>query len=200
MMPKPQLRLLVVDDISTNRLLLQRSLKNALVSEVKGGEAVCVDVCADGHLAVEAALGVDATQAAQYGASGGWPADLVFEPGRGTGYDVILMDAEMPVMSGLVVRALLPASHHCCNLKRISSISRMLAMMFHLYLTYISHPLQASRMLRAGGFTGLIFGCSGHDSAEHVRLFMEAGADRVFSKPLQTDQILDAICKLLSGR
>ena len=68
-------------------------------------------------------------------------------------FDVITMDAQMPVMSGYA----------------------------------------ATTMIRAAGFNGRIFGCTGNALEEDQNLFLSSGADQVFIKPVNADAIVHKI-------
>jgi len=98
-----EMRVLVTDDVSSNRKMLCRILRNRLTEEFRGTPVVVViEEVEDGHLSVNAVFG-------EY-------------PSRLHKYDVITMDAQMPVLDGFA----------------------------------------ATKMLRAAGFVGKIYGVTGN--------------------------------------
>ena len=49
--------------------------------------------------------------------------------------------------------------------------------------------MEATRLLRLGGFAGLIVGVTGHVFEEDVAEFLDAGADMVLAKPLAMNTV-----------
>ena len=49
----------------------------------------------------------------------------------------------------------------------------------------------ATREIRALGYSGIIVGVTGNALADDIDSFIRAGADRVFTKPLRMDDLLD---------
>jgi CheY-like chemotaxis protein len=107
------LRILVVDDVASNRKLLKMSMQhrlNKLVAINEPGSPkieVIIDVAADGHFAVEAVIGADCNWAAEFVSIERLPASFACDPELLKKYDCITCDAQMPTMSGLFVCFLL---------------------------------------------------------------------------------------------
>jgi CheY-like chemotaxis protein len=107
------LRILVVDDVTSNRKLLKRSLQNRLNKLVAMNEPgspkieVIIDEAADGHFAVEAVIGADCNWAAEFVSSERLPSSFACDPESLKKYDCITCDAQMPTMSGSFVCFLL---------------------------------------------------------------------------------------------
>ena len=158
--PDELFRVLIVDDVSTNRSLLKRLIERTLntnmhlypTSKYHGKHAVVED-SEDGHFAVGEVLGITSQLAIEYNIAGRFPAGMTFLPQRLAHFDVIVMDYQMPIMNG---------------------------------------P-DATRMMRAGGFTGAIYGCTGETTAAEHELFKAAGASRVFTKPCQVREMIEAM-------
>ena len=51
----------------------------------------------------------------------------------------------------------------------------------------------ATRALRANGFDGFVFGCTGNSLQDDQNMFLESGADLVFIKPIPLAKLADAI-------
>jgi CheY-like chemotaxis protein len=47
---------------------------------------------------------------------------------------------------------------------------------------------EATRQMRALGYTGLIVGVTGNSLQADIDFFLESGADRVFIKPLEVEK------------
>jgi CheY-like chemotaxis protein len=107
------LRILLVDDVASNRKLLKRSMENRLNKLVAMNEPgspkieVIIDEAADGHFAVEAVIGADCNWAAEFASSERLPASFACDPELLKKYDCITCDAQMPTMSGSFVCFLL---------------------------------------------------------------------------------------------
>jgi CheY-like chemotaxis protein len=107
------LRILVVDDVASNRKLLKKSIQNRLKKLVALNEPgspkieVTIDEAADGHFALEAVIGVDCNWAAEFASSEQLPTSFVCDPELLKKYDCITCDAQMPIMSGSFVCFLL---------------------------------------------------------------------------------------------
>lgn len=144
----PTLRILIVDDVGDSRRLLSKALKRRLqllYTKACGGQLqVETEQAEDGHIAVEMVTGRPVESLPPTGLQ------LEGQPGA---YDVITMDAEMPVLSGFT----------------------------------------ATRMVRAAGYAGLLFGCTGNALEEDQSLFRKCGANGVFIKPLDIAGLAKAI-------
>jgi len=118
---------------------------------------IAVTTAGDGHLAVAAALGVSPDLVLEHLDAGKLPVNTSISSESVRHFDVITMDAQMPVMSGYA----------------------------------------ATRMIRAAGFSGLIFGCTGNSLEEDINLFLASGANDVFVKPVDADAIVERIMELI---
>jgi len=154
------MRILVVDDVASNRKLLRKMIMNRLKHLiVLNGEEVSsvrveIDEAEDGHHAIELLTGTDRNFIAEYALTGKLPVDCVHpHPEYLTKYDCITMDAQMPTLSG--------------------------------YTT--------TKMLRAAGYLGSIYGCTGNSLDVDIKLFLDRGANQVFTKPVSVDALTSAI-------
>jgi len=154
------MRILVVDDVASNRKLLRKTIMNRLKNPIVfNGEEACsvrveIDEADDGHYATELLTGTDRNFIAGYAQSEELPADYVHpHPEYLTKYDCITMDAQMPTLSG--------------------------------YTT--------TKMLRAAGYHGPIYGCTGNSLDVDIQLFLNRGANQVFTKPVSIDALATAI-------
>jgi len=55
----------------------------------------------------------------------------------------------------------------------------------------------ATRALRANGFDGVVFGCTGNSLQDDQNMFLESGVDAVFTKPIKLSKLVDAIVDAL---
>jgi CheY-like chemotaxis protein len=131
------LRFLVVDDTITNRKMTRRMLSSLGHS---------VDEAADG-LEFLAKLNIDNGKSLS--------SDQI--PFKSGCYDVVLMDDNMPNMSGPV----------------------------------------ATKIARANGYQGLIFGVTGNAHFDQIENFLQSGANEIFEKPLNIDKLKLSIERLL---
>jgi CheY-like chemotaxis protein len=163
--------MLCCDDVSDNRRLLNRALKRKLESvlnkhaEEHGTPSVRIEVdeAEDGNMALQMVTGVYEVPMAGSGegdVTGYMTSRLRPVPRQDalTRYDVITMDAEMPVMSGF----------------------------------------EATKLIRAAGYTGLLFGCTGNALEEDQRLFIQQGADGVYIKPIDIAGLAQQVASRLA--
>ena len=59
-------------------------------------------------------------------------------------------------------------------------------------MPHLSGP-EATEIIRAAGYGGLIFGVTGNSFADQVENFKSKGADMVFTKPLNMSELYEAI-------
>ena len=161
--PWLHLRVLVVDDVPSNRKLLSRllrkQLENSEVVKNSGGKFkidIQIDEVCDGHLAVELVTGMKKESVLEMSKH---METLTPEDFKETSrskhfeYDLITMDATMPTMSG-----------YC-----------------------------ATKMIRASGYSGSIYGCTGNALESDIKTFIDSGASFVFPKPVSVYEMVPRI-------
>jgi CheY-like chemotaxis protein len=160
------LRILVVDDAADNRRLLGRTLRLKLGKALKAGTLGQRFTSVQVDEAEDGDAGIKAIT--------GIPADEAMATGRtGRGWSaeqLAYIRNEVPAGSN--------SWYHAVTMD---------AEMPHLS-GFASVPL-----IRAAGYTGPIFGCTGNALPEDQSLFLRAGVDRVFCKPVQVVDVVDAL-------
>ena len=180
---QPTIRILIVDDVETNRKLLKMSIemyvnnynKTCDCKDKRSIEIVCVS---DGCHAVSAICGISYEKVLDkknmyYTTTTTLPPNLnprirLNSDNRKCVDNTIFADCESEITQHISNYDIITMDAHMPNING-----------------YI-----ATQMIRDAGFTGYVIGCTGNVIQEDVNVFIDSGVDKVFSKPINVEQLL----------
>lgn len=203
--PGPPLRILIVDDVTTNRRMLMRVLQRrypqAIYAEAANG-AEAVDLVSK-SLLLSGAVPFDSTEPSEPNSAG----PLQFAPTASMPsqcFDVITMDKEMPVMDGFEsakrIRTLYQEFNECQSQAPAAAASHAIVAS-GIAAGPVSLPSPTASCERSTPRPSslvprpVIVGVTGNALAEDQRAFIEAGADGVVIKPVSIDALIGWIEK-----